>query len=173
MTASDFSARSLTHVCNVSVAEKPCHRLDLASVTVCQRLFVLPLAVSLRRSDDDIRTVGKSGHLRRVRHLQNLDLLTAASKQRTIEKCRLTYGSEITIIIGFCCGRRSLDQIFPSLPLDPRGRRRLGRHRLSSLVGYAARKEFFRLSAFVFSFARVFAHRWFSWPLLFSALDRR
>ena len=55
-------------------------------------------------------------------YLQNLDLLAAASKQRTIEKCRLTYGSEITIIISVCCAGRSLDQIFPSLSLHPRCR---------------------------------------------------
>jgi hypothetical protein len=133
----DFSA-PINPCLKVSVAEKPCHRHWLASVTVCQRLFVLSLAVSLPRSDGMIRTV--FGHFvrRMVGHLQNLDLLTATSKQRTIEKCRLTYGSEITIIIGFCCGCRSLNQIFPSLPLDPRGRRRLGRHCLSSLVGQSS-----------------------------------
>ena len=110
-------------------------------------------------------------------HLQNLDLLTAASKQRTIEKCRLTYGSEITIIISVNA-RRSLDQIFPSLALDPSRRWRLGRHCLSAFdaqpSGEFLSREFPRFSAFVLALARILPHGWFSGPLEFVAsLDGR
>ncbi len=57
--------------------------------------------------------------------LQNFDLLTAASKDRTIEKCHVTYGSEISIIISLRSTGRRFDQIFPSLALDPGSGRRL------------------------------------------------
>ena len=40
--------------------------------------------------------------------------------------------SEITIILSICNACSSLDQIFPSLALHPRSRRRFGRHRFSA-----------------------------------------
>lgn len=95
-------------------------------------------------------------------HLQNLDLLTAASKQRTIEKCRLTYGSEITIIISICSTGRSLDQIFPSFALNPGRRGWFGGHGFSAFdaqpPGEFLSREFPRFSAFVLALARILPH---------------
>lgn len=110
--------------------------------------------------------------------LQNFDLLTAACKQRTIEKCRLTYGSEITVIVSVGRGRRSLDQIFPSFALDPRGRRRFGRQGLASFDVEPSReflgREVPRFSALVLAFARILPHGRFPGSLEFVApLDRR
>ena len=67
------------------------------------------------------------------RLLQYFDFLAATSKQRTIEKCHLTYRSKISIIIGFGGRCRSLNQIFPSLALHPCRRRWLCRHGFSAL----------------------------------------
>jgi hypothetical protein len=109
-------------------------------------------------------------------HLQNFDLLAAASKQRTIEKCRLTYGSEITIIISLRSTRRRLDQVFPSLALNPRRGGGFGRHCFSAFDAQPSGKlfgrKFPRFSAFMFAFASVLAHGWLSrsWKTLAASL---
>ncbi len=95
--------------------------------------------------------------------LQNFDLLAATgSKQRTIEKCHLTYGSEISILISVRSTGRRFNQVFPPLALNPGGRRRLGRHGLASFdtespAEFLGRKVF-RLAAFMFAFSGILAH---------------